>query len=394
MKKAYKPLSEVRQDLRVEWYRCPIPGDRLRALSRRSDVQGWFQALGHLLLFAGTGVLTAYFFVQESWIGFVCALFLHGTVTSFLGLAVHELGHGTVFRTKWLNRFFLRIYSLLAWHNYHDYAMSHTYHHRYTLYPEGDREVTLPKIPSLNVFYLFQLLTFNVTGGFESHGLIPILKKHVTTALGIFPKGDAINAEQTSSVFGEEWMEALYADCPEARKKAVNWSRLILVFHGGMVVLGGALDFWLLPVLTSGSFFIANFWRYIVAVPMHCGLRDNVPDFRLCVRTITLDPLSTFLYWRMNWHTEHHMYAGVPCYNLRKLHKEIADDMPKPRTLIGAWREMRETWRKQQDDPAYQFDTPLPDSATQIVVSDAEGLDESIGDLAPEILTFKSENKK
>jgi fatty acid desaturase len=388
---AYKPLAKVRDTLRVEWYRCPIPGAQLRALSRRSDLQGWFQTLGHLVLFAGTGVLAAYLFVQQQWIGFACALFAHGTVTSFLGLAVHELGHGTVFRTKWLNKFFLRVYSLLAWHNFHDYAMSHTYHHRYTLHPEGDREVTLPKNPSLNVFYLLQLLTFNVTGGFESHGLIPILKKHVMTALGIFPGADAVNEAQTSSVFGEEWMEALYADCPEERKKAIHWSRLILLFHGGMIVLGGLLNFWLLPVLTTFSFFMANFWRYIVAVPMHCGLRDNVPDFRQCVRTITLDPLSTFLYWRMNWHTEHHMYAGVPCYRLKKLHQEIASDMPKPRTLIGAWREMRAIWRQQKIDPTYQFDTPLPASAGRVVSGDMEGLDASIGDLAPEILASQSD---
>ena len=63
-------------------------------------------------------------------------------------------------------------------------------------------------------------------------------------------------------------------------------------------------------------------------MPMHCGLRDNIADFRKCVRSIRIDPLSSFLYWRMNWHMEHHMYAGVPCYNLRKLSRAIAADCP------------------------------------------------------------------
>jgi fatty acid desaturase len=387
MNAQYKPLNEVRKTLRVAWYRCPIAGETLRELSRRSDIQGWFQALGHLTIFVGTGLLTAFFYVQQQWMGFAFALFAHGTVTAFLGLAVHELGHGTVFRTKWLNKFFLRVYSLLSWHNFHDYAMSHTYHHRYTLHPEGDREVVLPKNPSLKVLYILQLLTFNITGGFESNGVIPVLKKNVMTALGIFPGANATNAAQSSSVFGEEWMEALYADCPEERKKAINWSRVVVLFHLSMVILGGVLHFWLLPLLTSFSFFIGNFWRYLVAVPMHCGLRDNVPDFRLCVRTIILDPISTFLYWRMNWHTEHHMYAGVPCYRLKQLHREIAHDMPKPRTLMGAWREMRDIWRKQQSDPGYQFDTPLPTSAGRVVQTEQNVLDESIGDLAPEVLS-------
>jgi fatty acid desaturase len=86
----------------------------------------------------------------------------------------------------------------------------------------------------------------------------------------------------------------------------------------------------------------------------------------------------------MNWHAEHHMYAVVPCYNLKKLAREIAADMPEPRTLIGAWREMRETWRRQQSDPAYQFDTPLPANAGRTPAAAVDELASSIGDLAPQ----------
>lgn len=378
--------SEVCKTLNVVWYRCPIPGDRLRELSRRSDRQGLFQAVGHLALFTATGLLTAAFYLQHQWVWFFIALFLHGTVTSFLGLAVHDLGHGTVFKTKWLNRFFLRIYSLLGWHNFHEYAMSHTYHHRYTLHPAGDREVTLPKVPSLQPLYLLQLLTFNITGGFESIGVYPAVKKVTLSALGIFPRAAAADGRPDPKASGEEWLTAIYEGYPAERQKAVNWDRLVLLFHLTMIALGWWFDFWLLPLLVSFSYFIGNFWRYLVAVPMHCGLRDNVPDFRLCVRTITLDPLSSFLYWRMNWHTEHHMYAGVPCYRLQQLHQTVAADMPRPRTLLGAWREMRATWRQQQTDPAYQFDTPLPATAGRLAQTDQRALEQSIGDLAPAAL--------
>jgi len=33
---------------------------------------------------------------------------------------------------------------------------------------------------------------------------------------------------------------------------------------------------------------------------------------------------------------------AVPCYNLRKLNKVIAADLPERKSLLGAWREMRE----------------------------------------------------
>jgi fatty acid desaturase len=87
----------------------------------------------------------------------------------------------------------------------------------------------------------------------------------------------------------------------------------------------------------------------------------------------------------MNWHMEHHMFAAVPCYNLKSLHRAVASDLPKPRTLIGAWREMRQTWKKQQADPGYQFDTPLPGRKAE-GPKKQDGLESSLGDLAPKSL--------
>ena len=117
---------------------------------------------------------------------------------------------------------------------------------------------------------------------------------------------------------------------------------------------------------------VGHWLRWLVGGPMHAGLRDNVPDFRLCVRSNTLDPISEFLYWSMNWHTEHHMYAGVPCYNLARLYRVIRDDVPEPRTLLGSWREILAIWKKQQEDPGYQYDTPLPTTAHAPVRSQAD----------------------
>ena len=119
----YQPLSEVRKSLRVEWYRCPIERAKLREFSNRSDLQGWFQAGGHLALFAATGTLVFLFWSQQIWLCFLLALFAHGTVGSFfVGVAPHELGHGTVFRTKRLNKAFLYLFSLLSWWDPFDYA--------------------------------------------------------------------------------------------------------------------------------------------------------------------------------------------------------------------------------------------------------------------------------
>ena len=309
-------------------------------------------------------------------------------MTSFLSSGCHELDHGTVFRTKRLNRLFLHIYGVLSWFNFHDYALSHTYHHRYTLHPAGDRELVLPKTPSLRFVYLLQLCTISITGGFESKGLIAVLRRTICTALGIFPGSDVKSSTETTGTNSEEWVHALYNAHPEEWSKSVRWARGTLTFHAIVTVVGIVSGLWLLPLLISFPIFFCNVWKYFVGAPMHCGLRDNVADFRKCVRTITLDPLSTFLYWRMNWHMEHHMYAGVPCYNLSKLSRTIADDLPASRTLLGAWREMRATWKRQQTEVDYQYDTPVPTQGgfEDFRDSDEDGLRASIGDLAPGVL--------
>ncbi|MDD9955314.1 MAG: fatty acid desaturase [Anaerolineaceae bacterium] len=377
----YPALADVRKTFRVDWYRSPVPGAKLRELSRRSDRQAWFQAGGHLTLFILTGALVFHFWTLQLQGAFLAALFCHGTVTSFMrGVAAHELGHGTVFRTKWLNKAFLYPFSLIGWWDHYDYGSSHTYHHRYTLHPEGDREVLLPLEPSLASLFMLQLFTINITTKprrvFDKGGLISTVWVTLQRAFGV-------DGPARVPIF--EWFRALHADQPEEFRKSVRWSRLLLLFHGSILLIAIATGLWVLPLIFSTATFTANGIRYFVTLPQHCGLQDNVNDFRKSVRSMRLNPLFSFLYWRMEWHLEHHMYAGVPCYNLRKLYEEIADDLPEPRTLIGAWKEMRMVWRVQKGDPDYQFDTPLPPTARRIRSEKPEEieLESSIGDLAP-----------
>jgi fatty acid desaturase len=377
----YQELSEVRKTLRVDWYRCPTRPGLLRELSRRSDAQGWFQAGGHLALFIITGSLVFYFWSQELWLAFLLALFCHGTATTFFrGVAPHELGHGTVFKTKWLNKFFMYLFSLIGWWDHFDYASSHTYHHRYTLHPEGDREVLLPLQPSLASKFMLQMFTVNLlTQPGRTFGRGGLISSVILTALNAF--GRAPSSEEAPA---HEWLNALHLDQPEEHDNSIMWSRILLLFHGSILLIAIVTGLWVLPLIFSVSVFIGNWLGYFVGLPQHCGLRDHNADFRKNTRSMKLNPLFSFLYWRMEWHIEHHMFAGVPCYNLGKLHKAVADDMPEPRTLIGAWKEMREVWRRQKTDPDYQFDTLLPPTAKHARDAAPDDLlESSIGELAP-----------
>ena len=364
----FRPMAEVRRDFRVKWYRSPVEPALLRELMRRSDWRGGAHSVGHLLLWAATGALVWLLFAAELWPLFALALMAHGVVGSFFkGAAIHELGHGTVFRTKWLNGLFTRVFCLFGFVNVYDFKVSHSYHHRYTLHPEGDREVVLPQNPTYRFVYLLQLFTVNITGGYQSAGLWPVLRLHVITAAGRYPDATGKGGDGDG-----EWMRAIYRDAPAMRRNAVWAARFILLYLAGAVALPIVLGVPILALLLTAHLAVGHWLRWLVGGPMHAGLRDNVPDFRLCVRSNTLDPISEFLYWSMNWHTEHHMYAGVPCYNLARLYRVIRDDVPEPRTLLGSWREILAIWKKQQEDPGYQYDTPLPTTAHPPVRSQAD----------------------
>ena len=359
---AYPPLDEASKSLRVKFYRSHVDPKLLHELLQRSDMRAWLQTLGVIAYLVTTAGLTYYFFVHQMWILFAIGLFAYGTYACFIGSGCHEFTHRTVFKTKWLNEFFLYLFGLINMFNHEEYLLSHTYHHRYTLHPEADREVVLPVSPVMRGLFVVQLFTINLfSRGPGTDGFYHRVRATFRTAFGKLAETDALGEPLEEGV--QEWFAALYAAHPEERSKAVRFARLILLFHAVVIVVAVVFQLWLLPVFITLSRSLANWMKAPAVFLQHAGLRDNVADFRKNTRTIKLDPLSSFMYWHMSWHVEHHMYQWVPCYNLPRLNRAIAHDLPQARGLLGAFQEVRETWKRQQIEPGYQFDTPLPTSA-------------------------------
>jgi fatty acid desaturase len=336
---------EEKQKLRVKWYRCPVSREELRELNQRSDLKGFAQTLGYLGVLAVTGtapIYAAYHVRYPLNIPVVIALlFLHGTCWNFLVNGFHELVHESVFKTKWLNHAFLRVFSFLGLHNHHQFWASHTEHHKYTLHPPDDLEVTLPVHHFLRQY--LKIAFINIKGPYYT------LKTLWRWSLG--------RVEGT-------WETALFPESePQKRQKLFNWARFLLISHGTILVVSIIMHWWLVPVVITFAPFYGWWLQYLCNNTQHAGLQDNVPDYRLCCRTIYLNPIVQFLYWHMNYHTEHHMYAAVPCYNLGRLHRIIKADMPEcPNGLIAAWKQISEIDRRQKADANYKFTPELPSS--------------------------------
>jgi len=159
-----------------------------------------------------------------------------------------------------------------------------------------------------------------------------------------------------------EWQERIFPETePRKRKALARWARALLLGHLALAGLFVYFHRWPLLLLVTFAPFYAQWLNFLCGFPQHAGLPHSVPDFRVCCRTMTLNPLLRFLYWHMNYHVEHHMYAAVPFYKLGALRKAIEPDLPPAyRGLTATWREIRVLLRRQHEDPEYAFYPPLP----------------------------------
>lgn len=275
----------------------------------RKDTQGFLRIFGHL----GVLFLTGSLFVVATTNGWVIAaivvLIIHGSCFSFLGYAgaSHEFSHNTVFARKETNSFFLKITAFLVWANYVYFARTHTIHHRHTLESHVDVEV-----PTTKCIAVLKVLA---TSTFDCGRLLRTIKTQWNNSSGIV-NGPSADLFPSSNV--------------ELLKDLKCAARTILAGQFTLIALFAATGCWQLIFLVNLAPFIGNGLPNLLASAQHCGMIMDTGDYRENTRTVLLNPLLSFLYWNMNYHVEHHMYPGVPCYNLPKLHRLLADDLEPP----------------------------------------------------------------
>ena len=337
---------------RIAWYRTPLDKETMRALNAKSDWKGYRQTLGHLGLMALTAAATLWAASQSVWWLTALALFCHGTVSAFMINAVHELDHKSVFKTQKLNDFFANVFGFLGWIHPEHFYNSHMRHHQFTLHPPDDLEVVLPLKVLTRHFWQF---------GFVHIKPWEVIAYHIKNARRL-----------ARGQFEGEWELKLYpADEPEKAAPIQRWAKTLLWGHAlilAISVAGGVLlsPVWLLvPVLTSMTPLYGGWLQFLCNNTQHIGLQDNVSDFRLSCRTFTVNRFVQFLYWQMNFHIEHHMYAAVPCYNLKQLHEAIKHELPpSSHGLVAVWKEIAAIQKLQDADPNYQHAAKIPTHGT------------------------------
>ena len=289
----------------VIWERFSLPKDYFNRISKANDTIAILHLMLHLLCIFLSAVLVSYLFLKHYYYFLPFALFIHGMILTFLGWegASHELSHNTVFKSHFVNKLFLIIFSFLTWNNFTYFVESHKRHHLFTLHENEDCEYNFYAKPKL-IDFIWES-TFNFPFFFRR------LRVLTENSFGI------VRGHWAEYFFGKEK--------PNKRIRLINNSRFILIGHCCLFFIFLKLCLYHLIFCITLAPFFGNIVPRILGRAQHYGMSYNSSDFRECCRTITLPAFLEFFYWGMNYHVEHHMYPSIPFYNLRKLSYDLHD---------------------------------------------------------------------
>jgi len=314
------------------WYASPVPKAKMRELLERRDGPAIRDTLLWFFLLAVFGV-AGYLFWGSAWA--IIPFAIYGVLyASTSDSRWHESGHGTAFKTDWMNNALYEIASFMVLRESTPWRWSHTRHHSDTIIVGRDPEIAAPRPTNLkNMILNF----FNVGA----------LRKYVTT-LYVHCQGRLTPEELTY--------------IPEAEHaKVIFRARIYVLIYASVMTLALATGS-ILPLMYIGLPSFYGAWLMVVyGYTQHAGLAENVLDHRLNCRTVYMNGINRYLYWNMNYHLEHHMFPLVPYHALPKLHALIKADSPPPYNgLLAAYREIIPAVLRQVKDPAYHVKRKLP----------------------------------
>ena len=331
-------LARERGLASAEWYASPIPRKRMKELMRRSDQPALRDTaiwLGVMALCGGLGA-----WLWGSWAAapfFLCYGVLYGSASDSRW---HECGHGTAFRTRWMNDVVYHIASFMIMREPTVWRWSHARHHTDTLIVGRDPEIVAMRPPRL------AKILANFFGLVDA----PLAFHHM-----VLHAGGRLTAEERTFI-------------PEPEQSKVFLiARIWLALYAATAALCFAMGS-ILPAMFIGLPRLYGAWHHVLTgLTQHAGLAEDTLDHRLNSRTVHLNPISRFVYWNMNYHVEHHMFPMVPYHALPALHEEMEGDCPPAYSgLWAAYREIVPAVLRQLRDPTHFVRRTLPAGSTPV----------------------------
>lgn len=285
--------------------------EQLQSLSAKSDVRGIRQIASHGLALAASTALLAV--TWGSW--WALPVFLvQGALLNWLYCAQHELSHGTVFRTRWLNEWLGRLIGFIQLYPRDFDRIQHFGHHRHT--GDWEKDPELYRDPYELRHYLVWFAGISYWQSRVSR-LFRLVQGRVVEPY--------IREDEKPLVIREaRWHVALYAAIAGLSLMAGSWAALI---------------YWIGPML-------ATKWAYMLQGTIkHLG-RPHSDNLFENTRTARTGWLFHWLGWNMQYHTAHHLFPSVPFHRLPALHRAIVAKVGSEPPTMGYFEFQREVITK------------------------------------------------
>ena len=274
--------------------------DHLRALYERSDARGLLQAGSHV----GAVLLTGYVLWQTwgTWWA-VPAFIVHGILLNFLYAGQHELSHGTVFKSKWLNEWLGRAIGFTMMYPRDFDKIQHFAHHQYTQNWEKDGE--LVREPYTLTSYL--LWFFGPTYWYSR------VRRIVRFCFGVVTEPYIFKAQHALVIKEARFMIAGYMLIAALSVYFQSWAVVIL---------------WLAPMITM------KFVHQLQNTIEHLGL-SHEDNTLVNTRSTDTNALMKWMCWQMQYHTAHHTFPSVPFWKLKELNDQIESKLGQEVNRMG-----------------------------------------------------------
>ena len=285
---------------RVEgtWWSPDIPRKELKAMMKRSDGPALFHFGLWILLLIISGYLAV--LAWGTWWA-VLAFFIYGTIYSSSDARWHECGHGTPFKTRWLNEFFYYLSAFMTLREANLWRWSHARHHTDTYIVMRDPEIQVQRPADLlkiagDFFWLY-------SGPQEVWRII----RHA------FARPDA----------------NVLTFVPEKERQIMYWSsRIYVAIFVAFGIWSYAIGSFLPMMFIGLPRFYGGWLHQLLGLTQHAGLAEDTMDHRKNTRTVYINPIFQYLYMNMNYHLEHHVIPMVPYHTLPQLHQAVLDQTP------------------------------------------------------------------
>ncbi len=344
--------EHIEDQVEETWWHPYIPRKELKALMQRSDAPG----LMNFGLWIGLLVVSGYAAILSwgTWWA-IPAFLIYGTIYSSSDARWHECGHGTPFKTRWINEVFYHLSSFMTLREAFLWRWSHARHHTHTIVVGLDPEIQVQRPADL---VKIALDFFDLRSG------PPEVWRIIRHAFGQ-PSAD------------------VRTFVPEQELSKMYWSsRAYVAIIGGVAIYSLSIGSFLPMMFVALPRFYGGWLHQLLGLTQHAGLKENIYDHRQNTRTVYINPVFRFLYLNMNYHIEHHSIPMVPFYALPRLHEAIKDQTPTPYpNLWAVYKEMIPALYKQAtQNPDYHIVRQMPEAIVEPVTTDITVDPQSLSD--------------